>query len=153
MKNDLLFQYCQKVVLFNKNLTAVLLARRKDEQDFEGTFSLIGGKLEKKDGGLIEGLRREKNEEIGRSSKVKICPFISYNIFYQKKDGSGMILPHYLGIYESGPIRLSSEYSEYAWVPIRNISAFEPKINTVPEAVDWAIRYLGILKDRDFVSL
>ncbi len=153
MKNDLLFQYCQKIVLFNTDCTSILLARRKNEQDFDGTFSLIGGKLEKKDGSLIEGLRREKNEEIGGNAMIKICPFLSYNVFYQKKDSSGMILPHYVGIYESGEIKLSNEYSEFVWVSVNDISAFEPKIDTIPAAVEWATKYLGILKDKDFVSI
>ena len=60
-----LFQYCQKIVIFSKDGTSVLLAKRRGEADYDGVFSFIGGKLESTDGGLVQGLQREKDEEIG----------------------------------------------------------------------------------------
>ena len=67
-----LFQYCQKIVLFSQDGSAVLLARRRGEADYDGVFSFIGGKLESTDGGLVNGLRREKNEEIGSAAKIAV---------------------------------------------------------------------------------
>ncbi len=58
------FQYCQKIVVFRNNNTEVLLAKRKGENDYDGTFSFIGGKMETTDNNPVEGMRREKNEEV-----------------------------------------------------------------------------------------
>ena len=68
------FQYCQKIVVFSKEVDKVLLCKRKGEADFDGTFSFIGGKMETTDGAILEGLRREKNEEVGEGFKVCIYP-------------------------------------------------------------------------------
>ena len=87
MKNDiikvmdtLLFQYCQKIIVFNDDCTKVLLAKRQGEQDYDGVYTFIGGKLETTDGSFIEGLRREKNEEIGVEARVSVLPTVTYNV-------------------------------------------------------------------------
>ena len=66
-----LFQYCQKIVLFSQDGSAVLLARRRGEADYDGVFSFIGGKLESTDGGLVNGLRREKMRKLARLLKLR----------------------------------------------------------------------------------
>ncbi len=142
-----LFQYCQKIVVFNEDVDSVLLAKRRGEADFDGTYSFIGGKMETTDGGLIEGLRREKNEEIGSDAKLDIFPYASYNEYYVKKSGQAMVLPHYYAVYREGEIILNEEYSEYAWVKLPDLQEFEPKINTVPPMVE------NILKLRQIVDL
>lgn len=113
----------------------VLLCKRKGEQDYDGVYSLIGGKLEVSDGDFIGGLKREKNEEIGTECKVRILPNYTYNVIFTKKDGTAMILPHYYAEYVSGKITLSDEYSDYKWVPIRELSSFQPLIESVPTIV------------------
>ena len=55
-----LFQNCQKIVVFKDNNTKVLLAKRKGENDFEGVYSFIGGKMETTDDSIIKGIQREK---------------------------------------------------------------------------------------------
>ena len=67
-----LFHYCQKIVIFSEDLQSVLLCKRKDEKDFDGIFSFIGGKMETTDKDILEGLKREKEEEIGANAKIKI---------------------------------------------------------------------------------
>jgi hypothetical protein len=62
-------------------------------------FSFIGGKMETTDDGIIAGLKREKDEEVGENFKIKIFPNLSYNTFFRKKDGNAMILPHYLAVH------------------------------------------------------
>jgi ADP-ribose pyrophosphatase YjhB (NUDIX family) len=51
---NLLFQYCQKIVVYSQDGQKVLLCKRKGEADFDGTFSFIGGKMERSDGGILE---------------------------------------------------------------------------------------------------
>lgn len=126
-----LFQYCQKIVIFRNNLSEVLLAKRKGEQDYDGVYSFIGGKLEISDGGILEGLSREKDEELGKEFKIMICPDVSLNVYFVKKSGHHMILPHYFAQYSSGEINLSDEYSQYQWVGINELENFQPKIDTI----------------------
>lgn len=40
------FQNCQKVVVFKDNNTKVLLAKRKGENDYDGIYSFVDGKME-----------------------------------------------------------------------------------------------------------
>lgn len=153
-KKDLYaFQYCQKMVLFNEALDAVLLARRKDEVDYNGVYSLVGGKLEITDGGLLAGLKREKDEEIGLDAKIKICPAISYNIYWTKKDGNAMVLPHYFAIHLGGAIVINEEYSDYKWVKLIDLPTFEPKIASITDAVEWALKIRTLLGDNDFATI
>ena len=137
------FQYCQKIVVFSQDGKNVLLCKRKGEADFDSVFSFIGGKMETTDGQIIEGLRREKNEEVGEQFKIKIFPTFTTNEFFVKKDGNAMVLPHYYAIHESGDIILNEEYSEYKRVPVAEIVDFEPKIYTIPGILD----KLAVLKE------
>ena len=66
------FQYCQKIVIYSKDESSVLLCRRKNENDLDGIFTFAGGKLETTDENVIDGLIREKNEELGSDFKIKI---------------------------------------------------------------------------------
>jgi len=127
------FLYCQKIIVYSKDGSSVLLCKRKGEPDFDNTFSFIGGKLEVTDNSIIEGLRREKNEEVGENFKIKIFPTFTMNVFFVKKDGRAMILPHFYSIYESGTIKLNEEYSEYKWVLLKEIATFKPLIPSIPE--------------------
>ena len=151
--NPLLFQYCQKIIVFNKDFSDVLLAKRQGEQDYDGIFSFIGGKLETTDGGFVEGLRREKNEEIGNEALVDVLPTVTYNVYFQKKDGNHMVLPHYAARYNSGDITINEEYSEYKWVKISELDSFEPKIDNIPFLVDWAKKIVSISDDDDWIVL
>lgn len=58
-----------------------------------------------------------------------------------------MVLPHYLSVYEGGEIRLNEEYSEYRWVPIRELSSFGPVPDTVVPVVGlflkWKDTFMG----------
>lgn len=147
------FQYCQKIVLFNKEQNAVLLARRKGEADYDGVYSFVGGKMETTDGGLLQGLQREKDEEIGAEVKIKICPLVSYNAYFTKKDGSAMVLPHYYAIHESGDVVINEEYSDFKWVLLTELAAFGPKIENIDEVVAWVLKMRGIIQDSDFVTI
>ncbi len=137
------FQYCQKIVVYSKDESSVLLCKRKGEADFDGTFSFIGGKMETTDKSLINGLQREKNEEVGSDFKIKVFPYFTTNVSFVKKDGNAMILPHYYAIHMEGEIVLNEEYSEYKWVKLTEIDSFEPKIDTVPNILN----KLAILKN------
>jgi 8-oxo-dGTP pyrophosphatase MutT (NUDIX family) len=148
------FQYCPKLVVFSADKDAVLLAQRYGEADFDGMYSFIGGKMEITDDDIIAGMRREKIEEIGPDAKIRVNPSMSYSLSYRKQDGSTMILPHFVALYEGGDIVLNTqEYSNYAWVPLDGLPTFEPVIETVPAAVTAARRLLRILSHTDFIAL
>lgn len=153
MNDPLLFQYCQKTILFSEDNSRVLLAKRKGEQDYDGVFSLIGGKLETTDGGFVEGLKREKNEEIGVGATMLICPTVTYNVYFQKKDGHHMVLPHYIAKYTGGEIVINDEYSEYQWVALEELDAFEPKIENIPAVIAWARRVIPVIRDEEWVAI
>ena len=109
MKSSLVFQYCQKLVVFSSDLKKVLLARRKGEADYDGVYSLIGGKMETTDKSILAGIKREKDEEIGVNTKVNILPNETYNILFRKNDGNSMILPHIPAIFVKGKIIINDE--------------------------------------------
>lgn len=150
----LFFHYCPKQIIFSADRQSVLLARRAGEADYEGAFSFIGGKTETTDGGLLEGLQREKNEEIGEDVRIKICWSMScFQAWYRKKNGNFMVLPHHVAIYLGGQIKLNPyEYDAYKWVPIAEIDQYDQIPNT-PPAVHAAMRLLAILNENDFVEI
>ena len=47
------FQYCQKLVLFSEDWQTVLFAKRRDEADYNGIFSFIGGKMDASDRSIV----------------------------------------------------------------------------------------------------
>ena len=144
MATNTFFQYCQKLVILSEDKTKVLLAKRKGEADYDGTYSFIGGKMETTDESLVAGMKREKDEEIGASAKIRIIPDETYNTLFRKNDGTVMILPHIPGVYVSGDITLNDEYSKYAWVLIADLASFEPKIENIPGVTQWAVRKLVV---------
>jgi len=135
-----LFQYCQKLVILSADRQSVLLAKRKGEADYDGVYSFIGGKMETTDEGLLAGMKREKDEEIGQAAKINVLPDETFNLFFRKKDGNTMVLPHIASIYVSGEIELNDEYSDYRWVPLVDIDGFEPKVPNIPQLARWAVR-------------
>ncbi len=148
-----LFQYCQKIVIFNDTEDAVLLAKRKGEADFDGVYSFIGGKMETTDGGFVPGLQREKNEEVGENVKLDVFPHISINEYYTKKSGQAMVLPHIYAIYRGGEIKLNEEYAAYAWVNLADLEAFEPKIATITPIVNSMLKIKQIINSDQFVRI
>lgn len=153
MQSPYLFQYCQKLVILSADKTAVLLAKRAGEADYDGTWSFIGGKMETTDATLVAGMQREKNEEVGAAAQIQILPNETYNLLFRKKDGNSMVLPHIAGLYVSGDIALNEEYSEYRWVPLHELAPLEPKIDNIPTLTNWALGKLDQAKFTDFVTI
>jgi len=155
MTKQTLFQYCPKLLVFSRNKQSILLAKRKGEADYDGTFSFIGGKSETTDESLLAAIKREKDEEIGPDARVWVCWSMScYQVLFRKKDGNAMVIPHHVAIFEGGEIRLNSEeYSEYKWVPITDLPGLEPKVENIPNAVDAARCFLDLLSDQDFEGI
>lgn len=147
------FQYCQKIIVLSKDRAKALLCRRKGEADFDGVFSFIGGKMETTDSSILDGLKREKDEEVGEAFKINIYPTFTSNLLFVKKDGRKMILPHYLAIHESGEVKLNEEYSEYQWVEIDKLDEFEPKIPGIPEMVNRLLRLEKIAKEKELILI
>ena len=151
--NKYLFQNCQKIVVFSEDNSKVLLAQRKGESDFDSTYSFIGGKMEITDKDIIEGMRREKNEEVGEDFIIRLNPIYNSVIHYIKKDGNYMLLPHYYAQYIRGEVKLNGEYSNYKWVPISEIDEFEPKITNIPEIIKRLLKIIPVMEDKDFVEI
>lgn len=149
----LLFQYCQKIVVFSKDKKKVLLCKRKGENDYDGVFSFIGGKMETTDANLLKGMQREKNEEVGKNFVIKVYPNFSTNHYFLKKDGNCMVLPHYYAVHVQGEITLNEEYSTSAWVPLTGLKKFEPKIPTIVPVVEELRKLEKIMKKKDFIQL
>jgi ADP-ribose pyrophosphatase YjhB (NUDIX family) len=148
-----LFQYCQKLVVFSADRQSVLLCKRKGEQDYDGAFSFIGGKMETTDSSILDGLRREKNEEVGEACKIRVFPAYTANVLFRKKDGNSMVLPHYACVYVQGGIVLNEEYSEYRWIPLDQLEDFEPKIETIPQAVAQMLRLMQLADEKEFQEI
>lgn len=148
-----LFLYCQKIVVFRNNDSEVLLARRKGEADYDSVYSFIGGKLETADGGLLAGLRREKDEELGEACLIKVAPSHSWNAYFVKGDGSHMVLPHYYAEYVEGEVKLSAEYSDSVWVKVSELTTFKPMIPNIPEATQQVLKMKDSLLESDFVKI
>lgn len=70
MSDTTFFQYCQKLVILSADTQRVLLARRSGEADYDVTYSFIGGKMETTDASILDGMKREKDEEIGANTRV-----------------------------------------------------------------------------------
>lgn len=153
MNDPTLFQYCQKLVVFRANDTQVLLAQRKGEADYNATYSFIGGKLEVSDAGILDGLQREKDEEIGSAVKLKVFYTYSYNEYFIKSNGSHVILPHYYAQYLEGEVLLSDEYADYIWVAVSELTKFEPKIENIPHVVTQLLRLKAVLAEEDTVII
>ena len=147
------FQYCQKIIVLSSDKTKVLLCKRKGEADYDGAFSFIGGKMENTDSSIVEGLKREKDEEVGESFKVLLYSTFSSNLLFRKKDGNSMILPHYLAIHKEGSIELNEEYSEFKWVEISKLNDFEPKIPSIPKSVEEMLRLEKNSTEKEFILI
>jgi len=147
------FQYCQKIIVFSRDLQSLLLCRRKGEEDYNGIYSFIGGKMETTDDGFVDSLRREKNEEVGEDFIIKLYPTFTTNILFTKKDGNAMVLPHYYSVHQEGDIQLNEEYSDYKWVPVGDINAFEPKIASITSVITQFRLLTDVLPTMDFVLI
>ncbi len=147
------FLYCQKLVVLSQDKSKVLLCKRKGEADYDGTFAFIGGKMEHKDLDILTGLKREKDEEVGENFKIKTYTKFTNNLFFIRKDGRRMILPHYLAIHKEEDIDLNEEYSEYKWVDIDKLEEFEPKIASIPNCVKVLLELNSIIKDEDLITI
>lgn len=147
------FQNCQKLVVFSADGSAVLLAKRKGENDFDGVYSFIGGKMETTDESIVAGMQREKNEEVGNEFKIRLYPIFNTTVYFLKKDGSNMVLPHYYCEHVGGEVKLNEEYSGYLWVPLSELESFEPKIATIPGIVEKLLRLKPLMKENEFVII
>lgn len=154
MNNKYDFQYCQKLVIFSKDKSQILLCRRAGENDYDGVFSFVGGKMETTDSSIVAGIKREKDEEIGSRFRAKLYPTFSINLLFRKKDGRSMILPHYLVVHEDGEVELNrDEYSEFKWVPVNELQTFEPKIESIPGAVSEMLKLDKIAEKGEFILI
>lgn len=109
--------------------------------------------MEATDSSIIEGLKREKDEEVGVNFQILLYPKFSMNFLFTKKDGNSMILPHYLSIHEKGEIDLNEEYSEFQWVELDKLEEFEPKIANIPHIINEMLRLEEIAEENEFVLI
>jgi 8-oxo-dGTP pyrophosphatase MutT (NUDIX family) len=143
MPKNIYFIYCQKLVILSADKKSVLLAKRQGEEDYDQTYTFIGGKMETTDKNIVSAMKREKDEEIGSKCIVKVLAEETYNVLFRKNNGDSVILPHIAGIYLTGDIELSDEYNDYAWVPLTKLEAFGPKVPNITEITNWAVKKLS----------
>ena len=146
-----LFQYCPKIAVFDGE--KVLLCRRAGEADLDGVFTFVGGKMEHDDLTIVDGLRREKDEELGADVHLAVLTRYSINVEFDKADGSRMILPHYLADWLGGEIKLSAEYSEHRWVTTDQLAGFTPIVPNVADICSQLARLREIARPADFVTI
>ena len=147
------FQYCQKLVIFSRDKTKVLLGKRKGEADYDGVFSFFGGKMEVTDASFLAGLKREKNEELGAEFRIQVYPLFTYNLPYTKRDGRKMVLPHYYAVHVSGEPHINEEYEEVRWVSLDDLDSFESKVETIPATVREISKLEKIIKKGDMILI
>jgi 8-oxo-dGTP pyrophosphatase MutT (NUDIX family) len=151
---NLLFQYIQKLVVLSADRQSVLVAKRKGEADYDGTFSFIGGKMETTDESLIAGMKREKDEEIGPAAVIKVLPNETYNVLFRKSSGQMTVNPHTPAVFVSGEISINpEEYSEYRWVSLSELDQLEPKIQNIPMITRWAADKLDRANPQELVQI
>lgn len=153
MRDTTHFQYCQKTVIFSEDFSRILLAKRIGEADFEGKYSFVCGKMETTDASIVDGIRRELHEELGKNIQVTVYPTYTVNVYYTKKDGNGMILPHILAVFHGGKIQLNEEYSEYSWVPLVELEDFGPKVNTISDMVQTLLAAKDVILNTEGIKI
>ena len=151
--NNNLFQYCPKFVIFSQDHKKIILGKRKNEQDYNAVFSFFGGKMQNSDVDILSAIRREKIEELGNKCWIELFPLYSTNYFFVKRDGNHMVVPHYYSRFVGGEIILSNEYSEYQWVELFDLNVFEPKIETIPEAVSRVLILSQLIREDQLVRI
>lgn len=149
MNTNLLFQYCPKIAIFRGD--SVLVARRAGEADLDSIFTLVGGKVERTDPSVIQGIFRELGEEIGNKVQIRILSTYSTHREFLKADGSRMILPHFYAEFISGDIKLNEEYSEYRWMSLADLTAPDVLDNIADICRD-LLRLKSLANEQDFIN-
>jgi len=107
------FQVSVKAIV--KDGSKILLLETPD-----GYYDFPGGRIDEteKDLNLHEVLKREIQEELGKSIKFKIkdVAFASKRRFTKINKDNRLIAIFYEVEYLSGPIKLSEEHNKYTWI-------------------------------------
>ena len=109
--------------------------------------------MEVTDKDIIEGIKREKNEEVGEGFRIKIYPIYNVLKYFEKKDGNKMILPHFYARYVKGEVNLNSEYSDIKWVSLTDLKSFEPKIPSVLDVVERLLKIIPLVDEKDLIEI
>lgn len=126
-------ELCPKLVVVDEGRDALLLCRRHGEEDLDGHFSFVGGKLEEDDQSLLSGIAREIREELGGSVRLDVLLPFSVDVLFTKSSGVRMTLPHFYARYVGGELALNAEeYSEARWVPFAEIERVRPLVGNIP---------------------
>lgn len=94
----------------------LLLRRRDDDTSFPGAESLPSGGVDPGEG-LLDGLSRELNEEIGRApGTLPLDPFVTWFDYVSRggirKRQFTFALPH-----DGADVVLSEEHTDFRWIP------------------------------------
>ena len=108
------YEVCPKIAVFSGE--RVLVARRTREEELDGVYTLVGGKLETSDRDVLAGIHRELREELGGGLIVRILTTYAVMDEFTKRGGVRMVLPHYYGELSGGSIVVGSEYSDFRWL-------------------------------------
>jgi 8-oxo-dGTP pyrophosphatase MutT (NUDIX family) len=95
----------------------VLLLKRSEKGDNEGTWGLPGGKVEEKET-LIDAARREAKEECGKIEGYRFEDL-------KEKDGMHDWTTFFFKVKSTFKCKLSDEHKEYKWVDLESVKGCE----------------------------
>ncbi len=101
------------IVVFNKDMSKTLMCKRTKEP-YKGMYNLVGGKIEKENGGLNEAYRELKEETNICKDDINLEHFM--NMVYVKWDKE---LEVYYGILNKD-VKLVEEVNKLEWVNIND---------------------------------
>lgn len=101
------------IVIFNKDMSKTLMCKRTKEP-YKGMYNLVGGKIEKENGGLNEAYRELKEETNICKDDINLEHFM--NMVYVKWDKE---LEVYYGILNKD-VKLVEEVNKLEWVNIND---------------------------------
>jgi len=108
--------------LVEKNGKFLIIKRREDEIAYPGMWTVPGGKVEVPDS-CYETLKREIKEETGVEIQDEIKFVREYG--FTRPDGYHVIGLTFACRWKSGKIKLSKDFTDFAWVTAKEAENYE----------------------------
>lgn len=120
-KKNVQMYFSQRIVMYDVQKNAYLLAKENAYKVEKGAWQFPGGRVDHREE-LQGAFVREVQEELGKDVTYQIIgPLLGVRASY--KDGVDGVLMMYLAYYEGGDIVLSEEHSAYKWMSADAVGA------------------------------